>query len=378
MLRYLTLFAVLFASGPLHAQQARTEGEDSNEAIQLPKDASPGDLVAFLDRMSSRDGATGSRFERAKAIFAAAEQLRGMDDASDEQQLYAVRQAFFALIFIQRQEPEFYDRERAALLASLRRDDRQAFKVFAVREDLVVESRTLTSDSAPEKANELAERFGEVTRSHGCDRETVNLGRSLIRKMRQTKHFFSASRISFVMADAMEASAEETVRAMAANYRAEARFLALPGNRVEFVCPLSTGESVDWKDYEGKYVLVYYWHGHARYSGGLRSIKDWLMKHPRNFAVVGVYMGSPKALDGYVEEHELPWDNLVPDDIRRNPMAEYYGVRRLPVGILIGRDGNVVSVEAEGDELDRLLTTMLERPKTDAVTAGEGRNSDGR
>ena len=40
-------------------------------------------------------------------------------------------------------------------------------------------------------------------------------------------------------------------------------------------------------------------------------------------------------------------------------LASHYGVFAIPQAILVGRDGNVVSLRAHGEELERLLAELI-------------------
>ena len=52
-------------------------------------------------------------------------------------------------------------------------------------------------------------------------------------------------------------------------------------------------------------------------------------------------------------------------------MSSYYGVIGYPTLLLVGKDGNVVSLEARGEKLQELLAKML-------GPAGDGATSDPR
>ena len=60
-----------------------------------------------------------------------------------------------------------------------------------------------------------------------------------------------------------------------------------------------------------------------------------------------------------MEKAMLPWQNIMPDDKGNNEMATYYGISGIPTVILVDREGKVVSVNARGPELGKLLEIHL-------------------
>ncbi len=68
-------------------------------------------------------------------------------------------------------------------------------------------------------------------------------------------------------------------------------------------------------------------------------------------------------LEEYLEENPMPWKNLFSSDPAAagmdNPMARYYGVMGIPVLILVGCDGKVVSLDARGPKLQAELEKLL-------------------
>jgi len=83
----------------------------------------------------------------------------------------------------------------------------------------------------------------------------------------------------------------------------------------------------------------------------------------RGFEVVGISLDQERdALEKFVTERKIPWPILFePSEGSgwQHPLATYYGISGIPTVILIGRDGNVVSLNARGERLGELLDELF-------------------
>jgi peroxiredoxin len=85
--------------------------------------------------------------------------------------------------------------------------------------------------------------------------------------------------------------------------------------------------------------------------------------HEKGFEVVAISRDRKlDVLNQYVQSSQVPW-TVVADLHARTPeakqMATYYGVTAIPCAILIGRDGNVVSLNVRGKALEQQLEKLL-------------------
>jgi hypothetical protein len=70
-----------------------------------------------------------------------------------------------------------------------------------------------------------------------------------------------------------------------------------------------------------------------------------------------------EGLDKYLAEAELPWQVIHDDAV--DPLERLqlkFGVAALPTVLLLNKEGTVVSLEARGAELDRLMEMIFETP----------------
>jgi thiol-disulfide isomerase/thioredoxin len=125
------------------------------------------------------------------------------------------------------------------------------------------------------------------------------------------------------------------------------------------------GKDFDWSSYKGKVVLVDFW---ATWCPPCKEEIPNIKKmydtyHDRGFEVVAISLdqdGREKPTK-YMEQHKLPWTCLFDREPGKDlqPLAEYYGIFEIPQAILVNREGRVISMNARGPELARLLEKEL-------------------
>ena len=87
-----------------------------------------------------------------------------------------------------------------------------------------------------------------------------------------------------------------------------------------------------------------------------------LEKIEGGFEVIGISLDQERdALEKFVADRKIPWPILFePSEGAgwQHPLATYYGISGIPTVILIGMDGNVVSLNARGERLGELLDEL--------------------
>ncbi len=75
--------------------------------------------------------------------------------------------------------------------------------------------------------------------------------------------------------------------------------------------------------------------------------------HGQGFEVIGISLDNAKGdVTEFLDKEKLPWTSIFD---QANAVADDYGVFSIPLAILVDREGRVVSLNARGPELDRLL-----------------------
>jgi hypothetical protein len=94
--------------------------------------------------------------------------------------------------------------------------------------------------------------------------------------------------------------------------------------------------------------------------------KNYERYHAQGFEVLGISLDDEKeAVDQFYKSRKIPWPTLFGLNAEgQPPMAERYGITAIPVALLVGRDGKVVSISVRGEALEEQLKKLLAPSKT--------------
>ena len=166
---------------------------------------------------------------------------------------------------------------------------------------------------------------------------------------------------------AMAKSSNEQIQKMGEGFAGTLRRLSLPGHPMEINGTLLNGKPFDQKTRAGKVVLVDFW---ATWCGPCVAeipnvLEQYEKYHKDGFEVVGVSLDQEReALEKFVTDQKLPWPILFEEpkgDGWQHPLATFYGISGIPTVVLIGRDGNVITLDARGEKLGERLDAIFKK-----------------
>ena len=227
----------------------------------------------------------------------------------------------------------------------------------------IVNVGSMDPDGRKELTDEILTSVGDSKFSP----ESVNAATELGDALASKGHIEEGGELFDRLARLAKHAADPEIRASAKQFEGTGRRIRLPGHPMALEGKLLNGDEFDWTSYRGKVVLVDFW---ATWCGPcVEEIpnvkKNYKKYHEKGFEVVAISLDrSREPLEKFIETKEIPWVQLYDEEIQKgrgwnHPMAEMFGISAIPAAFLIDQEGNVVSLQARGPELTKLLEKLL-------------------
>ena len=130
---------------------------------------------------------------------------------------------------------------------------------------------------------------------------------------------------------------------------------------------MNTGKLIELEKFRGKVVLIDFW---ATWCGPciaeIPQVKKIYKKyHRQGFEIIGISLDSSVSkCQSYVKKNEMDWHHICDGRGWRSKIAQKYDVSGIPLQVVVGKDGKVVSVNARGERLEAAVKKALDEEYT--------------
>jgi len=142
----------------------------------------------------------------------------------------------------------------------------------------------------------------------------------------------------------------------------------------------SQGKKLTLDQYKGKLVLLDFW---ATWCPPcieeIPTVKQLYKKyHKQGFEIIGFALDQDgETVTDFVEEHKMPWRQVLDGARYEGKFSDNYGVRFIPTMILLGPDGKVLDTQARGARLKTLVPEHIKSVTNKRPVVISGHDSPG-
>ena len=359
------------------AEKAPVEGAQSTSLPKVPPlpKGTPEELMAFVEKLKQVNPRPSSREEMmrylgevAKVQVQAADQILSQIKPSDDLYDDAAKLKLESLMMLGRMGDEKAAADMATFAQTLINSPSPELAKEAKRLVLVSEAQQMFATGTLDRGPALVEKTAAMLAADPNDPQSAGLAMQLAGALEQMPGGEPLAQAAYkAFGPILATSTNERVRAMGDSFAGTLRRLSLPGHPMEITGTLLNGKPFDQKSLVGKVVLIDFW---ATWCGPCVAeipnvLQQYEKYHDKGFEVIGISLDQDReALEKFVAEQKVPWPILFekPEgDGWQHPLSTFYGISGIPTVILIGRDGNVITLNARGEKLGQQLDLLFQK-----------------
>ena len=364
----------------LMARQPGAVAEAPGAAQEMPKvpplpEGTPQEMMQFIANLKQANVRPASRKEMiaymrdvAAVSLQAADKILAQVKPADPLHDPAAKMKLESLMMLGRFGDEKAAADMATYAATLINSPSKDLAKEAQRLVVVSEAQQILSSGNAKAAEGLVQKTAAMLAADPDDVQTAGLAMQLagaFEHMPGGEAVAAAAYRSF--GPVLAKSSNEQIQKMGESFAGTLRRLSLPGHPMEISGTLLNGKPFDQKTLAGKVVLVDFW---ATWCGPCVAeipnvLEQYEKYHKDGFEVVGISLDQEReSLEKFVAEQKLPWPILFEEpkgDGWQHPLATFYGISGIPTVVLIGRDGNVITLDARGEKLGERLDALFKK-----------------
>jgi thiol-disulfide isomerase/thioredoxin len=364
---------LILGPGVSRGQAVAVEAAPAAGKAMVPPvpDGTPAELMAFVQGLLPPKVPLNTQEERlaymqaaARASVQAADKILAQVKPDGDEAVAAARLKLESLTMLARFGGEQAEKDMAAYAATLAGSGNAELAKEANRMLFVADAQRMFAADNLADAPALIDRVVAMVAADPDDVQTAGLAM-------QFASFFEtvpggephAVKALQALGPAFAGSKNPQIQKLGESFAGTLRRLSLPGKPMEIKGTLLGGAPFDQKSLAGKVVLVDFW---ATWCGPcLAEIPNMLEQyekyHDKGFEIVGISLDEDRGqLESFVTDKKIPWPILFEQPAEGgNALARFYGITGIPQLILIGRDGNVITLNARGPKLEEELAKLF-------------------
>jgi thiol-disulfide isomerase/thioredoxin len=335
----------------------------------LPE-GTPAELIAFVEGLLPPKQQPRSREEMmdyikgvSRVAVQAADKVLAQVKTEDELYAKAARLKLESLSALGRLGEEAAATEMATFAALLADSPVKSVAMEAKRMQIVAEAQQMFSAGEFGGAAAVVDRTAVLLKADPDDLQTAGLAMQLAGALEQIPGGNTAAvKAIETFGPIMASSTNPRIQQLAEGFAGKLRLLGLPGKPMEIKGDLLDGTNFDQAKLTGKVLLVDFW---ATWCGPCvaeipNMLAEYEKYHDKGFEVVGISLDEERAdVEKFVVENKIPWPIIFAGKGWQDPVAQFYGISGIPQLVLIGRDGNVITLDIRGEKLGERLAELF-------------------